>query len=78
MMEIKIGEKVDICPDCEKCCNIEIIESEYEAEIFGETHIIKSQFFRCTRCGAEFFNGEQLNNTIVDGEFFIRNMNRRF
>lgn len=72
MAEVKICEKVDICPECEQFCTIETIREEYDTDLFGETHRVQSEFFRCKRCGAEFFDGEQLNKTIVDGKIFYK------
>ena len=46
----------DICPNCEKMAELELIRTKEEYIIKGESIEIDVEYFKCQECGQEFDN----------------------
>lgn len=46
----------DICPNCEKETELELVHSKEVVEVRGEPIEVDAEFFKCTECEADFEN----------------------
>jgi len=46
----------DICPNCEKETEIELVRAKEIIEVRGDPIEVDTEFFKCTECGVDFEN----------------------
>lgn len=55
----------DICPNCEKETEIELVRTKEVVEVRGEPIEVDAEFFKCTECGVDFESTQGLDSLTL-------------